>query len=46
VQEWTLPGTGEEKHYGYAFQWFSFAIAVIIIYLIMGFKRYSSLKKP
>lgn len=45
LQEWTLPGTGEEKHYGYAFQWFSFAGAVFIIYLILGFKRYLSLKK-
>lgn len=45
LQEWTLPGTGEEKHYGYAFQWFSFAGAVFIIYLILSFKRYFSLKK-
>jgi len=44
VQEWTLPGTGEEKHYGYAFQWFSFAGAAFVIYLILGFKRYSSNK--
>lgn len=45
IQTWTLPGTGEEKHYGYAFQWFSFTVAVIVIYLIMGFRRYNILKK-
>lgn len=41
VQEWSLPGTGEEKHYGYAFQWFSFAGAVVILYLIMSIKRHT-----
>jgi surfeit locus 1 family protein len=35
----STPGSGAQKHYGYAFQWFSFAAAVIIIYLVTGLKR-------
>lgn len=39
VQEWQSPGSGEQKHYGYAFQWFSFAILAIIIYLVTAIRR-------
>ncbi|MEM7020682.1 MAG: SURF1 family protein [Pseudomonadota bacterium] len=39
--KWPTPGSGEQKHYGYAFQWFSFATAVVVLYLIFGFKRQS-----
>ena len=37
--DWVLPGSGAEKHYGYAFQWFAMAAALIIIYFVVNFKR-------
>ncbi|OQW90887.1 MAG: hypothetical protein BWK79_18435, partial [Beggiatoa sp. IS2] len=39
VQEWQLPGSGEQKHYGYAFQWFSFVIVAIVIYLVTAIRQ-------
>lgn len=30
---------GPERHIGYAVQWFAFAVAAVVIYLILGFKR-------
>lgn len=39
VREWQLPGSGEEKHLGYAFQWFALAITLVLIYLIVNLKK-------
>lgn len=39
TRKWRLPGSGESTHHGYAFQWFSFAAALVIIYLILNFKK-------
>ncbi|MFT5425262.1 MAG: surfeit locus 1 family protein [Gammaproteobacteria bacterium] len=39
TRHWKAPGSGEEKHLGYAFQWFAMAGAIFIIYLILNFKR-------
>ena len=39
ARHWKAPGSGEEKHLGYAFQWFAMAVAIFIIYLILNFKR-------
>jgi len=39
LREWVLPGSGAAKHYGYAFQWFAMAAAVIIIFLVVNFKK-------
>jgi len=30
---------GPERHIGYAVQWFALAVAAVVIYLILGFKR-------
>lgn len=38
-EEWMLPGSDENKHYAYALQWFTFTIALVIIYLVLGFRR-------
>jgi surfeit locus 1 family protein len=38
-RQWRLPGSGENVHNGYAFQWFSFAAVLLIIYLVLNFKR-------
>lgn len=39
VRSWKAPGSGEEKHLGYAFQWFAMATVILIIYLILNIKR-------
>ncbi len=39
VRSWKAPGYGEEKHQGYAFQWFAMATAIFVIYLILNIKR-------
>ncbi len=33
-REWDAPDLGIEKHYGYAFQWFALAAAILIFYLL------------
>lgn len=37
--DWHKPGFGERKHYGYAFQWFSFAALALILYVVLHTKR-------
>lgn len=32
-------GFGPERHFGYAFQWFALALAIVITYLVLSFKR-------
>lgn len=34
VREWPPPDFGVEKHYGYAFQWFSLAAAILVFWLV------------
>jgi len=34
-REWGAPDLGIEKHYGYAFQWFALAAAILIYYLVI-----------
>lgn len=36
---WIEPGSGREKHLGYAFQWFLMAAALIIIYVVVNLKK-------
>lgn len=38
-REWLPPDTGVEKHLGYAFQWFSMAAAIVVIYGVMYARR-------
>ena len=38
-RQWRQPGSGENVHNGYAFQWFAFATALLIIYLLLNIKR-------
>lgn len=37
--EWAKPGSDEQKHRGYAFQWFAFAATLLVIYVLMNIKR-------
>lgn len=39
VRKWTEPGSGRERHLGYAFQWFAMAAAVAILYVVFNFRR-------
>lgn len=38
-RSWQAPDTGIEKHLGYAFQWFSMAAAIVVIYGVMYVRR-------
>ncbi len=39
VRRWELPGLTPERHLGYAFQWFSLAAVLIIVYVVMNVER-------
>jgi cytochrome oxidase assembly protein ShyY1 len=39
VREWTPAVMPPEKHRGYAFQWFSFALAAIVIFVVLHWRR-------
>ncbi len=36
---WPEPGNGKEKHYGYAFQWFSFATILCFLFVYLNLKK-------
>ena len=38
-RKWQLPGSGEEKHLGYAFQWFALAITLVVIYIAVNTRK-------
>jgi len=38
-KQWQAPGSGESRHLGYAFQWFAFAAALLVIYLLLNIKK-------
>lgn len=35
VREWTLPGLDADRHRGYALQWASFAIAAVVLFVLL-----------
>ena len=39
LREWIRPDSGASRNLGYAFQWFSMALAVLILYLVLSVKR-------
>jgi surfeit locus 1 family protein len=41
AREWPRPDERIERHLGYAFQWWGFAIATVIIWLVVNFRRSS-----
>jgi surfeit locus 1 family protein len=40
-REWTPPDLGVNTHYGYAFQWFTLAAAILIFYLVVHVRKRS-----
>ncbi|MDH5552620.1 MAG: SURF1 family protein, partial [Nitrosomonas sp.] len=39
VREWGRLDSGSSKNLGYAFQWYSFAVLTVIIFLVLNVKR-------
>ncbi len=39
LRVWRAPGSGRERHLGYAFQWFAMAMALLVIYVILNTKK-------
>lgn len=37
AREWSLPGSGIDKHYGYAFQWFGLSALMAVLYVWFQF---------
>lgn len=42
VRDWDKPDSGASKNIGYAFQWFSLAVTVVIIFIVLNVKRKNS----
>mgnify|MGYP001412720124 CR=1 FL=1 len=38
-REWTRPDSGSSRNWGYAFQWYSMALAILILYLVLNVKK-------
>jgi surfeit locus 1 family protein len=36
LRDWKAIPVGPEKNYGYAFQWFSFAVVTLVFYVILN----------
>lgn len=39
VRDWPRPDTGVDMHLGYAFQWYSLAVTLIVLWLVLNLKR-------
>jgi len=39
IRNWKLLNSGENVHIGYAFQWFAFAVTLLVIYFVMNIKK-------
>jgi surfeit locus 1 family protein len=39
ARQWNMPGSGAEKHFGYAFQWFALAAVLLIIFIKIGIRQ-------
>src|SRR5262245_48101786 len=39
AREWQPPGTGPERNFGYALQWFAFAATAVAIWIAIGLRR-------
>ena len=43
---WERPDSGRDKHLAYAFQWFAMAFAILVIYVVLGFRRAATAHGP
>ena len=44
ARAWSAPGSGHERHLGYAFQWFASAVVVVILYIFLNLHREAARK--
>lgn len=44
VRDWHPPGLSPTRHWSYAFQWWSFAAAIIVIWVVMSVRRGRAVK--
>ncbi len=44
VRDWHAPGLSPTRHWSYAFQWWSFAAAIIVIWVVMSVRRGRAVK--
>jgi surfeit locus 1 family protein len=42
VRDWQIPSVGIDRHRGYALQWFSIALAILILYVVLNVRRNSA----
>ena len=46
VRAWPAADYGIEKHYGYAFQWFSLAVTIAVFYAVSIYRRRRAPQQP
>jgi cytochrome oxidase assembly protein ShyY1 len=39
LRQWSPPGLSPERHFGYAFQWWMFAAAAFVLFVVLNLKR-------
>jgi surfeit locus 1 family protein len=39
IRDWPIPSVGIDRHRGYALQWFSIALAIFILYVVLNVRR-------
>ena len=39
LREWQPPGLPPSRHWGYAIQWWAFALATLVIWALMSFRK-------
>jgi surfeit locus 1 family protein len=46
LRDWRAVDVGPERHYGYAFQWFAFAIMALVIFFLLNVRWNRQHRKP
>lgn len=44
LRKWQPPGLPPSRHFGYAIQWWAFALAAVVLWIVMGLRRKPVLK--
>ncbi len=39
MRQWQAVGSGEERHLGYAFQWFAMSVTLLVIYIVVNARK-------
>jgi surfeit locus 1 family protein len=46
LREWKRPDAGIDRHRGYALQWFSLCLAIVVVYVVLNVKRTPATPRP